>query len=203
MQYRLTVLACKSAQQAASRVTHYALQSYALGRHGHCTMLACTVLSRQSLGSLSTSWSYMHIRSIVTPQSLPPNCARNCFAGKLICKRPVHTAYAHDAMWSDHLVLCCRLEPHSSSEPTDLAIATGVQLPLKGPPGPTADAVMSAPLSPNTGMLSRQGHNLGTVHQASHTRSHKPGIIHQDSELKKPACFTLAEVVSSVACVKP
>jgi hypothetical protein len=91
------------------------------------------------------------------------------------------------------------LEPHSN---TELAIATGVHLPLKAP-GPTADAVRSTPLSPNTGMLSRQGQNPGTAYQALQTRSHKPGITNQDSELEKPACFTLAKVVSSVACVKP
>ena len=62
----------------------------------------------------------------------------------------------HHVPWSDHHVLWCRSEPHSSSEPTNLAIATGVQLPLNGPPGLTADAVSSTSLSPNTGMLPSQ-----------------------------------------------
>ncbi len=91
----------------------------------------------------------------------------------------------HHVMWSDHDVLWCRLEPHSSSEPTDPAIATGVQLPLKGPPGPTADAVTSTPLSPNTGMLPSQNQNPGIAHQASQTRNRKPGITDQESQTRK------------------
>ncbi|KAL0035689.1 hypothetical protein WJX79_008812, partial [Trebouxia sp. C0005] len=65
------------------------------------------------------------------------------------------------------------LEPHSSSEPTDLAIATGVQLPLKGPPGPRVDAVTSGPLSPNTGV--RQSRRLAALAEAS---SHSPPEAH-------------------------
>jgi len=88
---------------------------------------------------------------------------------------------------SDHDVLCCRLEPHSSSEPTDLAIATGVQLPLKAS-GLRADTVTSTPLSPSTGMIPSQSQN--------------PGIRVQELECRKSVCMMLAEVVSSVACVK-
>ncbi|KAL0050522.1 hypothetical protein WJX82_001437 [Trebouxia sp. C0006] len=65
------------------------------------------------------------------------------------------------------------LEPHSSSEPTNLAIATGVQLPLNGPPGLTADAVSSTSLSPNTGV--RQSRGLAALAEAP---THHPSDPH-------------------------
>ncbi|DBB01439.1 hypothetical protein WJX77_003930 [Trebouxia sp. C0004] len=55
------------------------------------------------------------------------------------------------------------LYPHSSSEPTHPAIATGVQLPVKAP-GLTADAVTSTLLSPNTGV--RQSRRLAALAEA-------------------------------------